>query len=611
MYQYTDFDKSFVQLRAAQYRDQLQRWQAGKLSEDEFKPLRLQNGWYIQRYAPMLRVAVPYGELSSPQLRVLARIAREFDQPDTALLQEARATQDKLGDIALSNGKVLGSALGYGYGHFTTRTNVQYNWVPIDKSADVMDLLASVNMHGIQTSGNCIRNITADAFAGIAPDEVADPRPFGEIMRQWSSLHPEFAFLPRKFKIAINGATEDRAATPWYDVGLQLVKDDALAATESGPLAGVGFQVRVGGGMGRTPIISSVVREFLPWHQVMNYLEAVIRVYNRYGRRDNAWKARIKILVKAEGQRYIDQVEAEYRHIVEQDGAPHTITQAEYDRVAACFVVPTLTRHLGAPVAALPQGDKAFDRWLERNVAAHKNPLLRAVSLSFKRPGAAPGDASAEVMDAAAALADQFSASELRVTHQQNLLLPWVHVNDLPALYAEAKRLGLAQSNIGLLSDMIVCPGGDFCSLANARSLPIAQALTERYQDMDELHDLGPIHLNMSGCINSCGHHHSGHIGILGVDKDGKEWYQVTLGGADGSAVSGPALPGKVVGPSFLAAEVPDVVAAVLETYKNLRHASGKRTESFIETLRRTGLEPFKAAANSARHATASVTEAA
>lgn len=610
MYQYTDFDKQFVQLRAAQYRDQLERWQAGKLSEDEFKPLRLQNGWYIQRYAPMLRVAVPYGEVSSAQLRVLARIAREFDQPDTALLQEARATQDQLGDIALSNGKVLGSALGYGYGHFTTRTNVQYNWVPIEKSADVLDLLASVDMHGIQTSGNCIRNITADAFAGIAPDEVADPRPFGEIMRQWSSLHPEFAFLPRKFKIAINGAAEDRAATPWYDVGLQLVRDDALAAQETGVLAGIGFQVRVGGGMGRTPIIGSVIREFLPWHQVMNYLEAVIRVYNRYGRRDNVWKARIKILVKAEGQRYIDQVEAEYRQILEQDGAPHTITQAEYDRVAACFVVPQLTRHLGAPVAALPQGDKAFDRWLERNVTAHQNPLLRAVSLSFKRPGAAPGDASADVMDAAAALADQFSASELRVTHQQNLLLPWVHVNDLPALYAEAKRLGLAQSNIGLLSDMIVCPGGDFCSLANARSLPIAQALTERYQDMDELHDLGSIHLNMSGCINSCGHHHSGHIGILGVDKDGKEWYQVTLGGADGSAVSGPALPGKVVGPSFLAAEVPDVVEAVLDTYRRLRQSTGARSETFIETLRRTGIDPFKVAANAARHAVPATAEA-
>ena len=611
MYHYTDFDKSFVQLRAAQYRDQLQRWQAGKLSEDEFKPLRLQNGWYIQRYAPMLRVAVPYGEVSSPQLRVLARIAREFDQPDTAVLQEARATQATLGDIALSNGKVLGSALGYGYGHFTTRTNVQYNWVPIDKSADVMDLLASVHMHGIQTSGNCIRNITADELAGIAPDEVTDPRPFGEIMRQWSSLHPEFAFLPRKFKIAINGALEDRAATPWYDVGLQLVRDDTLAAQESGPLAGIGFQVRVGGGMGRTPIIGSVVREFLPWHQVMNYLEAVIRVYNQYGRRDNVWKARIKILVKAEGQRYIDQVEAEYRQIIEVDGAPHTITQAEYDRVAACFVVPTLTRHIGAPVAALPQGDKAFDRWLQRNVAAHKNPLLRAVTLSFKRPGAAPGDASAEVMESAADLADQFSASELRVTHHQNLLLPWVHINELPALYAEAKRLGLAQSNIGLLTDMIVCPGGDFCSLANARSLPIAQALTERYQDMDELHDLGPIDLNMSGCINSCGHHHSGHIGILGVDKDGKEWYQVTLGGADGSSGSGPALPGKVVGPSFTAAEVPDAVEAVLETYRNLRQPHGQRSEHFIETLRRTGLEPFKAAANGARHATVPATEAA
>ncbi len=344
----------------------------------------------------------------------------------------------------------------------------------------------------------------------------------------------------------------------------------------------------------------------------MNYLEAVIRVYNRYGRRDNVWKARIKILVKAEGQRYIDQVEAEYRQIVDVDGGPHTITQAEYDRVAACFVVPELTRHVGAPLAALPHGDKAFDRWLARNVAAHKNPNLRAVTLSFKRPGANPGDASAEVMEAAADLADQYSASELRLTHQQNLLLPWVHVNDLPALYAEAKRLGLAQSNIGLLTDMIVCPGGDFCSLANARSLPIAQALTERYQDMDELHDLGPIDLNMSGCINSCGHHHSGHIGILGVDKDGKEWYQVTLGGADGSAHSGPALAGKVVGPSFSAAEVPDVVEAVLATYKELRQSHGARTESFIETLRRTGIEPFKQAANAARHpAQALETEAA
>ena len=612
MYQYTDFDRQFITARAAQYRDQLERNLAGTLADDDFRPLRLQNGWYIQRYAPMLRIAVPYGELASRQLRVLARIAREYDQPDAALLQEAHDTQAKLGDIRLSNGKVLGSALGYGYGHFTTRTNTQFNWVPLVKSAEVMELLASVSMHGIQTSGNCIRNITSDELSGIAQDEIADPRPFGEIMRQWSTLHPEFAFLPRKFKIAISGATEDRAATPWYDVGLQVVRDEELAARETGPLAGVGFQVRVGGGMGRTPIIGSVVREFLPWHQIMNYLEAVIRVYNRYGRRDNVWKARIKILVKAEGQRYIDQVEAEYHQIVDVDGGPHTITQAEYDRVAACFVVPELTRHVGAPLAALPHGDKAFDRWLARNVAAHKNPNLRAVTLSFKRPGANPGDASAEVMEAAADLADQYSASELRLTHQQNLLLPWVHVNDLPALYAEAKRLGLAQSNIGLLTDMIVCPGGDFCSLTNARSLPIAQALTERYQDMDELHDLGPIDLNMSGCINSCGHHHSGHIGILGVDKDGKEWYQVTLGGADGSAHSGPALAGKVVGPSFSAAEVPDVVEAVLATYKELRQSHGARTESFIETLRRTGIEPFKQAANAARHpAQALETEAA
>ncbi len=602
MYQYTDFDRQFITARAAQYRDQLERNLAGTLTDDDFRPLRLQNGWYIQRYAPMLRIAVPYGELASRQLRVLARIAREYDQPEPALLQQARDTQAKLGDIRLSNGKVLGSALGYGYGHFTTRTNTQFNWVPLVKSAEVMELLASVSMHGIQTSGNCIRNITSDELSGIAQDEIADPRPFGEIMRQWSTLHPEFAFLPRKFKIAISGASEDRAATPWYDVGLQVVRDEEIAARETGPLAGVGFQVRVGGGMGRTPIIGSVVREFLPWHQIMNYLEAVIRVYNRYGRRDNVWKARIKILVKAEGQRYIDQVEAEYRQIVDVDGGPHTITQAEYDRVAACFVVPELTRHVGAPLADLPQGDKAFDRWIARNVAPHKNPNLRAVTLSFKRPGANPGDASAEVMEAAADLADQFSASELRLTHQQNLLLPWVHVNDLPALYAEAKRLGLAQSNIGLLTDMIVCPGGDFCSLANARSLPIAQALTERYQDMDELHDLGPIDLNMSGCINSCGHHHSGHIGILGVDKDGKEWYQVTLGGADGSAHSGPALAGKVVGPSFSAAEVPDVVEAVLATYKELRQSQGARTESFIQTLRRTGIEPFKLAANSARH---------
>ncbi|WP_137893600.1 nitrite/sulfite reductase [Ramlibacter sp. 2FC] len=588
MYQYTDFDKQFVRLRAAQHRDQLERWQAGQLGDDEFRPLRLQNGWYVQRYAPMLRVAVPYGEISSAQLRVLARIAREYDQPEPALYAEAQAKQDQIS-------RVPAPRLAKGYAHFTTRQNVQYNWIPLAKSADVMDLLASVNMHGIQTSGNCIRNITSDELAGIAVDEVADPRPFAEIMRQWSTLHPEFAFLPRKFKIAITGAAEDRAAIAWHDVGLQLVRNEA---------GELGFKVLVGGGMGRTPVIATVIREFLPWNQIMNYLEAVVRVYNRWGRRDNIYKARIKILVKAEGQRYIDEVEAEYRQIMEHDGAPHTIPQAELDRVAACFVPPALP-------AAQPEGekkitellraagdDKAFGRWLERNVAPHRNPELRAVTLSFKRLGQAPGDATAEQLERAAQLADQFSAGEARVTHDQNLLLPWVRHDQLPELWRAAREAGFASPNIGLLTDMISCPGGDFCALANARAIPVAAAITERYQDLDELYDLGEIDLHISGCINSCGHHHSGHIGILGVDKDGKEWYQVTLGGSDGSDLSGPATPGKVVGPSFSAAEVPDVIEAVLDTYRAQRQGG----ETFAATLRRVGADPFKQAANGARH---------
>ncbi len=604
MYQYTEFDRQFVKARAAQFRDQLTRWQAGQLSEDEFKPLRLQNGWYVQRYAPMARIAVPYGELSSAQLRVLAQIARDYDQPNPALLQEAQAIQDKLGAVPLKNGGSVHTHLTKGYAHFTTRTNVQFNWIPLDKAADVMDLLASVNMHGIQTSGNCIRNITCDARAGIAADEIADPRPFAEIMRQWSTLHSEFAFLPRKFKIAINGAAEDRAAIAWYDVGLQLLRN------EQGEL---GFKVLVGGGMGRTPVIGSVVREFLPWQQIMNYLEAVIRVYNRYGRRDNAWKARIKILVKAEGQRYIDQVEDEFRQIVEQDGAPHLITQQEFDRVAACFVPPAISRErkpvdtkMADILRAAAEDDLEFGRWLKQNVAPHKNPDLRAVSLSFKRLGQAPGDATADQLALAADLADRFSAGEIRVTHEQNLLLPWVRCDELPELWREARKAGFARPNIGLLTDMITCPGGDFCSLANARSIPIAQAITERYQDLDELNDLGEIDLHISGCINSCGHHHSGHIGILGVDKDGKEWYQVSLGGADGSNLSGAATPGKTVGPSFSAAEVPEVVEAVLNTYCALREGR----ETFIATLRRIGSEPFKAAANGARFSASRATVA-
>jgi sulfite reductase (NADPH) hemoprotein beta-component len=592
MYQYTEFDKQFVRARAAQYRDQLERNLAGTLGDDEFRPLRLQNGWYIQRYAPMLRIAVPYGEISSAQLRVLATIARDYDQPTAELFAEAQTKQDALGPVPLPQGGEVSSELKVGYGHFTTRQNVQFNWIPLVKSADVMDLLASVNMHGIQTSGNCIRNITSDERAGIAVDEIADPRPFCEILRQWSTLHPEFAFLPRKFKIAVSGAVEDRAATFWHDVGLHLVKNDA---------GDLGFRVLVGGGMGRTPVIATVIREFLPWAEVLNYLEAVVRVYNRWGRRDNMYKARIKILVKAEGQRYIDEVEAEYQAIVEKDGAPHTITQAELDRVAASFVAPVL--RASAPTS-LPETDTepAFQRWLQQNVAVHKNPALRAVTLSFKRLGQAPGDATGDQLDTAAELAERFSAGEARVTHDQNLLLPWVRVEDLPALWQAARKAGLAKPNIGLLSDMIACPGGDFCSLANARSLPIAEAITQRYQDVDELHDIGPIDLHISGCINSCGHHHSGHIGILGVDKDGKEWYQVTLGGSDGSHLSGAPVAGKVVGPSFSAAEVPEVIEALLDAYRRERQPQADgRFETFVATVRRVGLDPFKAAANAAR----------
>ena len=595
MYQYTPFDRQFVKARADQYRDQLTRWQAGQLPEDEFRPLRLQNGWYVQRYAPMLRVAVPYGELSSAQLRVLATIARDYDQPDAALIESAQAAQDKLGAVPVPQGPPVHSRLTKGYAHFTTRQNVQYNWIPLDKSADVMDLLASVNMHGIQTSGNCIRNITSDERAGIAADELADPRPFAEIMRQWSTLHPEFAFLPRKFKIAITGASEDRAATAWHDVGLHMVKN---AGGE------LGFKVLVGGGMGRTPILGTTIREFLPSMQLLNYLEAIVRAYNRFGRRDNIYKARIKILVKAEGQQFIDQVEAEYKDIVEIDGAPHTITQAELDRVSASFVAPALTRTVSEKVA--PPAGEEYARWLQQNVAAHKNPALRCVTLSFKRLGQAPGDATADQLDTSAALAEQFSAGEVRVTHDQNLVLPWVHADDLPLLWNAAREAGFARSNIRLLTDMIACPGGDFCSLANARSLPLAEAITQRYQDLDELHDLGEIDLHISGCINSCGHHHSGHIGILGVDKDGKEWYQITLGGSDGSTLSGAPATGKVVGPSFSAAEVPEVIEAVLGTYRAERLSQHGKQETFISTLRRVGVEPFKAAANGARFAAAS-----
>ncbi|MGF6660879.1 sulfite reductase (NADPH) hemoprotein beta-component [Paraburkholderia atlantica] len=589
MYRYNEFDRAFVESRAAQFRDQIERWQDGRLSEDAFRPLRLQNGWYVQRHAPMLRVAVPYGELSSAQLRVLARIAREYDEPEAEVYRQAMEAQRKLGTVRLPTNQA----------HFTTRTNVQFNWIPLSKAADVMDLLATVNMHGIQTSGNCIRNISCDERAGVAPDEIADPRPFAEIMRQWTTLHPEFAFLPRKFKIAISGAKEDRAATGWHDVGLRLVHD------ENGEL---GFRVSVGGGMGRTPVIGTVLREFLPWRHIMNYIEAVVRVYNQFGRRDNKYKARIKILVKAEGQRFIDEVEEEFRQIVDHDGGPHTIPQAEFDRMSTYFVVPPAAaeRRAGDPAAAAALQAAArqtpqLQRWLERNVAPHKDPSMRIVTLSFKRPLQAPGDASAEQLERVADLVDRFSSGEARVTHTQNIVLPWVHVDDLLSLWHAAVAVQLASANVHLLTDMISCPGGDFCALANARSLPIAQSIMERYQDLDELNDIGEVDLHISGCINSCGHHHSGHIGILGVDKDGAEWYQVTLGGADGSARSGDARSGKVIGPSFASHEVTDVVDAVLGCYVALRERRGERRETFIETVRRVGLDPFKAAADAVR----------
>jgi len=589
MYRYTVFDRALVHSRAAQFRDQLERWQHGTLSEDAFRPLRLQNGWYVQRHAPMLRVAVPYGELSSAQLRVLARIARDYDVPDEATYRAASDAQALLGTLRLPTRSA----------HFTTRTNVQFNWIPLDKAADVMDLLATVDMHGIQTSGNCIRNISCDERAGVAPDEIADPRPFAEVMRQWTTLHPEFAFLPRKFKIAITGATEDRAATDWHDVGLKLVHNDA---------GELGFRVSVGGGMGRTPMIATLLRAFLPWQHVMNYIEAIVRVYNRYGRRDNKYKARIKILVKTEGQRYIDDVEEEFRQIVDHDGGLHTIAQVEFDRVAASFVPPRLEprtvslRDANLRVSAQAARHPAFARWLARNVADHRDPALRIVTLSFMRRLQARGDGSPDQLDALADLADQFSAGEARVTHTQNVVLPWVHVDDLFPLWENARAIGLASANVGLLTDMIACPGGDFCALANARSIPIADAIAERFQDLDMLHDVGDIDLHISGCINSCGHHHSGHLGILGVDKDGAEWYQVTLGGSDGSTASGPTRPGKVIGPSFSADEIVDVVDAIVNAYLDARIDDDGRSERFIDTVRRIGTEPFKAAANDARH---------
>ena len=543
MYRYDTLDRTLVAERVAEYRDQVARFLAGQLSEDEFRPLRLRNGLYLQRHAPMLRIAIPYGLASSAQLRTLARIARRYDR---------------------------------GYGHVTTRQNIQFNWIRLEDTPDILGELAEVEMHAIQTSGNSVRNITTDEFAGIAQDEIVDPRAFCELLRQWSTFHPEFTWLPRKFKIAISGAREDRAAVAFHDIGLHLLRADGA----------IGFRVLVGGGMGRTPMIGNVIREFLPWQHFLTYVGSILRVYNLHGRRDNLFKARIKILVRALGvDEFARQVEADFAQEV---GGASTLDDAELSRVLAHFEPPAyalFTEDL------LPAGPPAFARWVERNVKPHRVRGYRPVVLSLKTTGIAPGDITADQLDHVADWAERYGFGEIRVSHEQNLILPDVRVDQLLALWQEAKAAGLATPNIGLLSDIIACPGGDFCSLANAKSIPIAESLQRRFDDLDYLHDLGELNINISGCINSCGHHHVGHIGILGVDKDGDEWYQVSIGGADGSATSGARNAiGRIIGPSFAAAQIPDVVARLIETFVEQRQAG----ERFVDTVERIGSQPFK-----------------
>ncbi|HCI52102.1 MAG TPA: sulfite reductase [Gallionella sp.] len=544
MYRYDQFDHQIVAERVAQFRGQVERRLSGELTEDEFRILRLQNGLYMQIHAYMLRIAVPYGLLSAAQVRMFAHIARKYDRD---------------------------------YGHFTTRQNIQFNWIKLPDAPDILADLATVEMHAIQTSGNCIRNITCDEFAGVAQDEIVDPRPYAEILRQWSTFHPEFGFLPRKFKFSITGASDDRAAIAVHDIGLAVVKSDQ---------GEVGFRVLVGGGLGRTPVIGTEICPFVPWQDVITYVESIVRVYNQYGRRDNMYKARIKILVKALGiEEFRRQVEADWQFT---RGGPCTITPQELDRVTACFTAPayeSLT-DIDIELDALQSDNKAFANWLQRNVKPHKVAGYASVVLSLKKTGIAPGDATSAQLDAAAELAERFSFGELRATHMQNLVLADVKQSDLFALWQAAKSLGLATPNIGLLTDIICCPGGDFCTLANARSIPLARAIAECFDDIDFLHDIGEIDLNISGCVNACAHHHIGHIGILGVDKDGEEWYQVSIGGAQGNDSS----IGKVIGRSFSFGQIPEVLARLLTVYVENRYDD----ERFIDTVRRIGYEPFK-----------------
>ncbi|MBP5981323.1 MAG: nitrite/sulfite reductase [Halomonas sp.] len=545
MYRYDIHDQTLVDERVAQFRDQMDRYLAGRLGEEEFRPLRLQNGLYIQRHAPMLRIAIPYGMLASYQLRALADITRRYDR---------------------------------GYGHFTTRQNLQLNWPAQEDVPDILAELAKVQMHAIQTSGNCIRNTTSDQFAGIANDEVEDPRPWCELIRQWSTLHPEFAYLPRKFKIAVTGAAKDRAAIQVHDIGLRLWRN------EQGELR---VKVLAGGGLGRTPMIAEVVREDLPWQHLLTYLEACVRVYNQFGRRDNKFKARIKILVKALGiEEYRRRVDEEWAHL--KDG-PQTLNQAAIDVAKGHFPEPERRPVAESAVVdfeRLRSENRSFARFVTNNVTDHKVPGYKAVTLSLKRREHAPGDVTADQMDAVADLADRYSFSEMRVTHEQNLVLSDVPVDEIEALWNELEALGMANPTVGTLNDIICCPGGDYCSLANAVSIPIAQALQERFEDLDFLYDLGPLDLNISGCMNACGHHHVGHIGILGVDKKGEEFYQISIGGNSTDDVS----LGKILGPSFFRQDVPEVVEKVLQVYVAERHED----EHFLDTYRRIGLKPFK-----------------
>jgi len=545
MYRYDIHDQTLVDERVAQFRDQMERYQAGRLGEEEFRPLRLQNGLYIQKHAPMLRIAIPYGMLAGAQLRALADITRRYDR---------------------------------GYGHFTTRQNLQLNWPALEDVPDILAELAKVQMHAIQTSGNCIRNTTSDQFAGIANDEVEDPRPWCELIRQWSTLHPEFAYLPRKFKIAVSGAAQDRAAIQVHDIGLRLWRND------DGELR---IKVLAGGGLGRTPMIGDVVREDLPWQHLLTYLEACVRVYNQFGRRDNKFKARIKILVKALGiEEFRRRVDEEWAYL--KDG-PQTLNQAAVEAAKVHFPEPDRR-----PVAASATEDfdkirsenRSFARFVTNNVTDHKVPGYKAVTLSLKRREHAPGDVTADQMEAVADLADRYSFGEVRVTHEQNLVLSDVPVDELEALWKELDALGMANPTVGTLNDIICCPGGDYCALANAVSIPIAQALQERFEDLDFLYDLGPLDLNISGCMNACGHHHVGHIGILGVDKKGEEYYQISIGGNSTDDAS----LGKILGPSFFREDVPGVVEKVLEVYVAERHED----ERFLDTYRRIGLKPFK-----------------